>query len=114
MNSMNIPYISHKYPIFSHSFRPRLCQDSLGSLAWVTEAMKDLEEEFSAAVGAFSLTGPILSFTLAIISIASGPKGMKDDGGRSQNEMADGMFVLFLNYHSVDIVRGRFQRENEP
>ena len=36
------------------------------------QAMKDLEEEFSAAVGAFSLTGPILSFTLAIISIASG------------------------------------------
>lgn len=35
-------------------------------------AMKDLEEEFSAAVGAFSLTGPIVSFTLAIISIASG------------------------------------------
>jgi hypothetical protein len=34
--------------------------------------MKDLEEEFSAAVGAFSLTGPILSFTLAIIPIASG------------------------------------------
>ena len=37
-----------------------------------SEAMQDLEEEFSAAVGAFSLTGPILSFTLATISIASG------------------------------------------
>lgn len=35
-------------------------------------AIKDLEREFSAAVGKFSLTGPILSFTLAVISIASG------------------------------------------
>lgn len=34
--------------------------------------MKDLESEFSAAVGKFSLTGPILSFTLAVMAIASG------------------------------------------
>lgn len=36
------------------------------------QAIKELEEEFSAAVAIFSLTGPILSFTLAVISIAQG------------------------------------------
>ena len=49
-------------------------RSSVDQDAWddLDRATKDLEKEFSAAVGKFSLTGPILSFILAVISISSG------------------------------------------